>query len=84
MMRSVVLISALALTGLVACGEKPQTGGGVKSDVAAFQGGESKYVNGGWKVGDKTSWEQTLKARAQNNQNEYSKMGAPNAPGAAK
>lgn len=80
MMRPVLLISVLALTGLVACGEKPQTGVGVKSDVAAFQGGEAKWVNSGWKVGDKTSWEQGLKARAANTQNEYSKTGAPSAP----
>ena len=79
MMRPVVLISVLALTGLVACTEKPQTGGGVKSDVAPFQGADNKYVNSGWKVGDKTSWEQGLKARAQNTQNEYSKTGAPSA-----
>ena len=84
MMRPVVLISVLALTGLVACGEKPQTGGGVKSDVAPFQGADTKYMNSGWKPGDKTSWEQGLKARAQNTQNEYSKTGAPNAPNSPK
>jgi len=77
MMRPFVLISVLALSGLAACGEKPQTGGGVKSDVAAFQGAENKFVNPGWKPGDKTSWEQGLKARAQNTQNEYTKSGSP-------
>ena len=77
MMRPVLLISGLALSGLAACGEKPQTSGGVKSDVAAFQGADNKFVNPGWKAGDKTSWEQGLKARAQNTQNEYSKLGAP-------
>jgi len=77
MTRTLALISVLTLTGLAACGEKPQTGGGVKSDVAAFQGGDNKYVSPGWKVGDETSWEQALKARARNNQNEYTKMGAP-------
>ena len=80
MMRPVLLLSVLALAGLAACSEKPQTGGGVKSDVAAFQGADNKFVNPGWTAGDKTSWEQGLKARAQNTQNEYSKMGAPNAP----
>lgn len=77
MMRPLALISVLALSGLAACGEKPQTGGGVKSDVAAFQGADNKFVAPGWKPGDKTSWEQGLKARAQNTQNEYSKTGAP-------
>ena len=74
MTRLVVLAVALtALAGLTACGEKPQTLGGVKSDVAAFQGVENKFAAPGWKAGDKTSWEQGLKARAQNTQNEYSK-----------
>ena len=84
MMRALLSISVLAMTGLVACGEKPQTGGGVKNDVAPFQGADNKYMNSGWKAGDKTSWEQGLKARAQNTQNEYSKMAAPTAPAASK
>ncbi|MGH6637500.1 MAG: hypothetical protein ACREXN_07775 [Polaromonas sp.] len=75
MMRFGVLISALvAAAGLAACGEKPQTAAGVKSDVPAFQGAENQFVAPGWKPGDKTSWEQGLKARAQNTQNEYSKV----------
>ena len=80
MMRSALLISVLALTGLVGCGETPQTGTGVKSDVGAYQGADAKYVNGGWTVGDKKSWEQALKVRAENTQNEYGRMGASNAP----
>lgn len=84
MMRRVLFISMFALTGLAACGEKPQTGGGVKSDVAAFQGADNKFVSPGWTPGDKTNWAQHLKTRAQNSQNEYTKMGAPNAPVASK
>jgi len=72
MMRLVVV--SVALAGLSACGEKPQTLGGVKSDVAPFQGAQNQFAAPGWKQGDKTSWEQGLKARAQNTQNEYSKM----------
>ncbi|MGH8829518.1 MAG: hypothetical protein ACREXV_00270 [Polaromonas sp.] len=64
---------AAAVMALAACGEKPQTAAGVKSDVPAFQGAENQFVAPGWKPGDKTSWEQGLKARAQNTQNEYSK-----------
>ena len=71
MMR--LLVVSVALAGLSACGEKPQTLGGVKSDVAPFQGAQNQFAAPGWKVGDKTSWEQGLKARAQNTQNEYSK-----------
>ena len=71
MMR--LLVVSVALAGLSACGEKPQTMGGVKSDVAPFQGAQNQFAAPGWKAGDKTSWEQGLKARAQNTQNEYSK-----------
>ena len=31
------------------------------------------FVNGSWKAGDKTSWEQALRARAQEGQNDYAK-----------
>jgi hypothetical protein len=76
-MRPVLLTAAVAaLALLAACGEKPQTLGGVKSDVAAFQGVNNPYAAPGWKAGDKTSWEQGLKARAQYTQNEYSRAAA--------
>jgi hypothetical protein len=71
MMR--LLLAAMAAMALVACGERPQTASGGKSDVSAFKGAENQFVTPGWKPGDKTSWEQGLKARAQNTQNEYSK-----------
>ena len=72
MKRLLVLVPLVAgLTGLAACGEKPQTLGGVKNDVAPYQGADNLFVAPGWKPGDKTSWEQGLKARGQNTQNEY-------------
>lgn len=75
MKRFITVISAIAAVFvLVACGEKPQiakTGG---NDVAPFQGATNGFVAAGWKPGDKTSWEQSLKARANNTQNEYSKV----------
>jgi hypothetical protein len=58
---------------LVACGDKPQSAGGVKQDSAPFAGTGKPYVEAGWKQGDKASWESHLKARTQNTQNEYSK-----------
>ncbi|MBH2009529.1 MAG: hypothetical protein I8H71_07495 [Xanthomonadaceae bacterium] len=74
MTRLAVLVPVLAaLAGLSACGEKPQTLGGRKSDAAAFEGAQNPFVAPGWKPGDKSSWEQGLKARMQNSQNEYSK-----------
>ncbi|WP_439605873.1 hypothetical protein [Hydrogenophaga sp.] len=68
---------AAALLALSACGDKPQemTGAGVKQDGASFQGvGSSQYAQSGWKPGDKTSWEQQLKSRAQYGQNDYTRM----------
>jgi hypothetical protein len=71
MMR--LALAALAVMALAACGERPQTAGTGKNDVSAFKGADNQFVVPGWKPGDKTSWEQGLKARAQNTQNEYSK-----------
>jgi major membrane immunogen (membrane-anchored lipoprotein) len=78
MMRLLGLtIAVAALSGLSACGDKPQTlGSGVKTDGAAYQGVQNQFAAPGWKAGDKTSWEQSLKARAQNSQNEYNKVGS--------
>ena len=81
-MRLVVSILAVCLAGfsLAACGEKPQTAGTRKADVDPSQGtasgADAAYTAAGWKVGDATSWETQLKARAQNGQNEYSRIGA--------
>ena len=74
MMRfSLLVLTAAAVAALSACGDKPQSMGGVKSDVAPYQGVDNKFAAPGWKAGDKTSWEQALKARTQNTQNEYSR-----------
>ena len=72
MMRATFLICSVAVF-LAACGDKPQSAGGVKGDVAPYQGVDNKFAAPGWKAGDKTSWEQALKARAQNTQNEYTR-----------
>jgi predicted small lipoprotein YifL len=69
---------AAALLALAACGEKPQemNAAGVKNDSAPYQGvGSSQYTSTAWKPGDKTSWEQELKTRAQYGQNDYTRMG---------
>lgn len=72
-MKRLVLL-AVAMLGLAACTEKPQTLGGVKSDAAPYQGAGNPFVVPGWKAGDKASWEQALKARTQNTQNEYPRL----------
>ncbi|OYU45494.1 MAG: hypothetical protein CFE44_07215 [Burkholderiales bacterium PBB4] len=73
MRRSGVWLAVAATAALAACGEKPQTAVVGKNDVAAHQGTQNGFAVAGWKAGDKTSWEQGLKARGQNTQNEYNK-----------
>ena len=76
MMRiALVIFSVVATFCLAACGDKPQSAGGVKGDVAPYQGVNNMYAAPGWKAGDKTSWEQAMKVRTQNNQNEYARIG---------
>ncbi|MEY4294936.1 MAG: hypothetical protein RLY82_624 [Pseudomonadota bacterium] len=71
MIKTVSLIACAVL--LTACGEKAQSMGGIKSDAPPSAGvGTSQYVSPGWKAGDKTSWEQQLRTRAQG-QNDYAK-----------
>ncbi len=76
--RLTLSIAAAALTlGLAACGDQPQdmNGAGVKQDSTPYSGvGKSQYAQGGWSVGDKTSWEQQLKSRTQYGQNDYTRM----------
>jgi hypothetical protein len=73
MKTTMTLLTALALVGLTACGDKPQGMGGIRSDAAPYTGvGASKYAEPGWKQGDKTAWEQQLRARSQG-QNDYSR-----------
>ena len=73
MMRPALVTSSVAAAFfLAACGDKPQSAGGVKGDVAPYQGVDNKYAAPGWKAGDKNNWEQALKVRTQN-QNEYTR-----------
>jgi len=76
-MRVIVHAACLAaLVGLAACTEKPQTLGSRKADTAASAGTGTAFVAPGWKVGDQTSWDEQLRARAQRGQNEYSRAAA--------
>ncbi|MBA3595127.1 MAG: hypothetical protein M3Q12_07210 [Pseudomonadota bacterium] len=72
-----IALLPLFLLGLAACGDKAQTSSGAKSDVASFQGVTgpgNAYNASGWKPGDKAAWEQQLKTRLQNGQNEYNRV----------
>ena len=67
-----LLAAALALS---ACSEEPQEMGSTGSDAAPYTGvGQSQYQQPGWKAGDKGSWEQQLKARAQYGMNDYTRV----------
>ncbi|MBU0745162.1 MAG: hypothetical protein KKB95_03480 [Gammaproteobacteria bacterium] len=68
-----ILSTTLAVAALTACGEKPQTGAGIRGDAAPFAGTGSNFMNPGWKAGDKASWEAQLKTRQQYGQNEYTR-----------
>ena len=76
MNRTLALLCAMAFAAtLAACAEKPQTlESGVKVDVQAFEGTGMPYAAAGWKQGEKASWEQQLKVRTQNGQNEYGRF----------
>ncbi|MDH6166474.1 outer membrane biogenesis lipoprotein LolB [Variovorax boronicumulans] len=81
MRRAAVALFALASGALLlaACTEKPQTNAeGVKHDAVPWSGTGPQANTGtvftapGWKVGEKTAWEQQIKLRS-NGQNEYTK-----------
>ena len=76
--RCCIAGAVLLLTGLAACGEKPQTadGGVRKSDEKAWHQPLAKdSVAPGWKADDQASWEQQIRQRNQN-QNEYARAAA--------
>jgi len=65
----------LVTMALAACGDKPQEMGGSRSDAAPYTGvGKSQYQQPGWTPGDKNSWEQQLKTRAQYGMNDYTRV----------
>jgi hypothetical protein len=70
---------SLGLLGLAlllsACAEKAQTAGSKASDGKAWDGAQTAFAAPGWKPGDRASWEEQMKVRAQG-QNEYSRAPA--------
>lgn len=76
MKRGLTLLAmTTALAALSACSDKPQAlQSGVKVDSQAFQGTGMPFAVQGWKQGDKASWEQQVKNRTQQTQNEYNKV----------
>ena len=74
-MKSLLVLSlAAGAFALAGCAEREQTASGVKSDAAPFQGTNRQFMAKGWKPGDRNSWEQELKVRTVQGQNEYAKV----------
>ena len=71
-------VGALAVVAALAgCGEKPQTATGIKSDQPAYTGTVgTAFAASGWQAGERNSWAQHLRVRAQYGQNEYSRPSA--------
>jgi uncharacterized lipoprotein YehR (DUF1307 family) len=61
--------------GLTSCGDKAQElSGQPKVDAAPYTGtGVKVFTESDWKAGDKNSWAQQLKTRAQYGQNDHSR-----------
>jgi hypothetical protein len=74
-MRTLLVLSAAALA-LAGCAEREQTASGVRSDTAPFNGTNKQppFTAAGWKPGDRANWEQQLKVRTVNGQNDYVKV----------
>lgn len=72
---NMLLLAMMATITLSACSDREQTAATQSKDAAPYAGtGVASFTAPGWKAGDKTAWEQQLKARMQNSQNEYNKV----------
>ena len=76
-MRTILILSAaVAAFALAGCAEREQTASGIKSDAAPWQGTSKQppFMAAGWKQGDRANWEQQIKVRTVNGQNDYVKV----------
>ena len=72
-MRKMLMLSVMSgVMELSACGEKPQDQAGIRSDQPAQAGtGVAVFTDAGWTAGDKASWSNHLKARANYGMNDH-------------
>ena len=72
---TVIAIALTVAAALTACGDKAQElAGQPKFDAAPYTGtGVKVFTESDWKAGDKNSWAQQLKTRAQYGQNDHSR-----------
>ena len=76
-MRTLIVLSIAAAAFAVAgCAEREQTANGIKSDAAAYNGTNHQppFMAVGWKPGDRANWEQQMKVRTVQGQNDYAKV----------
>ena len=75
-MKRITLILAAGALALAGCAEREQTSTGIKSDAAPFSGTNKQppFMAAGWKPGDRANWEQQLKVRTVQGQNDYAKV----------
>ena len=74
MKHSLILIAVAGARWRPAPRSRRRSAAASRQDAAAFQGTGMAFSAPGWKPGDKTSWEQQLKTRTQNGQNDYAKV----------
>ena len=72
-MRTPLTLTLLASAFvLAACGEKAQDRAGIRSDKPAQVGtGVAAFTDAGWTAGDKASWSNHLRTRAQYGMNDH-------------
>ena len=76
-MRPLTILGLVVLAILLAaCAEREQTASGLKADAAPYAGTSKQppYMASGWKPGDRNAWEQQMKVRTVQGQNDYAKV----------
>ena len=77
MMTARVAAGLVMIVSVLGCSETPQPhAAGANRDPAA-QGTGSNFVAAGWKPGDAASWNEQLRKRAQQGQDEYARTATP-------
>jgi hypothetical protein len=74
-MRAALVVTAalVMVIGLAACGDS-STGvkAAKKADGKSWEGAGTTFAASGWKAGDKASWDEQMRTRAQS-QNDYAR-----------
>ncbi len=71
-MKTLLSVIGLALVAsLAACTERPQEQGKRVVGEPAFKGATGFFVASDWKPGDQKSWEEHMRTRTTNGQDEY-------------